>query len=87
MILPIEASDALDALRRAREDLGAAVDALHAVYAPVSVSSRFVRAHDAVSGIVEEVAAAVAAADRDRRMEDVEERHVECQTFPWADDL
>lgn len=87
MILPIEASDALDALRNARERLGEAVDALHAVYAPVSVSSRFVRAHDAVSGIVEEVAGVVAAVDRDRRMEEVEERHVECQTFPWVEDL
>lgn len=92
MILPIELDDALDALRRARDELGRAVDELHAMRAPVSLVSTVTQAMEAASWSVEHVSVAMAAhtstARRDREeMLAVEERHVDCQTFPWTEDL
>jgi hypothetical protein len=87
--LPVEVDDALDALRTAREELGRAVDELHLLRAPVSTLSVFQRAHDATATLVENVSDAIAyypAAERtEREMLDVEERHVEGQTFPWTE--
>lgn len=85
--LPIETSDALDALREARTRLGYAVDALHEQGAPLSTTSTFVEAMDAVSWSVERVSVTLARVRSAQRDEDVEERHVDAQIFPWADDL
>lgn len=90
MILPVEVGDALDALRAARERVGYAVDALAQMGAPTSALDPFTQAHEATSWSVEHVAAAITAhryrAATDAAMEAVEERHIDCQTFPWANE-
>lgn len=90
MILPAEVDDALDALHTARTQLGYAVDALNALPAAVATLRTFTEAHDAVSWSVEHVTAAIVTGNREARewlgMEAVEERHIECQTFPWVED-
>ena len=72
MILPIECDDAVDRLNDA-------VLALAETGAPQFVIDAFVDALQQTRG-------AVLMCSTRQRMEDVEERHVECQTFPWADE-
>ena len=90
MIPPIEWDDALDALRAARDRLGYAIDALHDVGAPRKLVETFTAAHDATSWSIERVSSAIVSVQHATRvayeMENVEERHVEGQMFPWAED-
>ena len=91
MIPPIETDDARDALRTARDAIGAALDELNRQGAPASIVTAFSEAHDACSWCVERVTDAMRAVTADRRqaehMEAVEERHIDAQIFPHMDDL
>lgn len=89
MILPAETDDALAALRAARDALGAALDELAVQETPTELTIRFEYAHNVCAGLVDQLTAAIdrpaARQAHTRYMEAVEERHVECQTFPWAE--
>jgi hypothetical protein len=88
VILPIETDDALEALRLARDSLGAAVDALREQSGPSELVATFMRAHDAAAWTVDTVTTAIArephrvtAAAEDA----VEERHIDGQSMRWMD--
>lgn len=90
MILPIEADDALDALRVARERLGEAVDALHGHDGPMSLVLAFTEAHGNTATNVERLSVALAATSRHarvtREMEEVEDRLIDGAILPWDGD-
>ena len=90
MILPIEVDDALDALRVARDRVGAAEDEMNTLCAPTRFVTSLTEAHSALSWCVERVGAMVDQVSREhlarRDMVDVEERHVEAQIFPWTEE-
>jgi hypothetical protein len=85
VILPIEVDEAVDALRVARDTLGVAVDSLYELHAPTTLVDAFTQAMEATSWSIERLSVVGRARDM-LDDEAVEERHVEGQTFPWAED-
>lgn len=77
--LPIEADDAVDALRVAREELGRAVDSLNELGHRASTIAPFAEAQEAAAWAVERTAGVIALFRTAAREEDVEERRIDTE--------